>query len=283
MAPTVGQATIRPDDMTILQEIRQRGYPLPKTQSHYPEEISARQGNSLAQTLRNGGYRWNAGDGDTPVGEDGISSLSLPQAEFKILGPTRARRDGLKKWWVAEIRRMGVVGPLKDLDDVFEFLCAHENCAPREQLISESDANLEQVCAPDDSVTNGSSISLMVEIEAKRILLLGDSWAEDAVAALSPVGESIFDAVKISHHGSMHNTSPGLLKIVDSPHYFISTNGDGHEHPDFAVLKGIVDRPAKFRRTLHFNYVTPASSKLKNYRSHADFTVEEGQTDWISI
>jgi hypothetical protein len=65
----------------------------------------------------------------------------------------------------------------------------------------------------------------------------------------------------------------------------ISTNGEGHQHPDFAVLKAIVDRPATFRRTLHFNYSTAASRSLKAYRSKsgAAFLVEENQTDWVTI
>ncbi len=95
----------------------------------------------------------------------------------------------------------------------------------------------------------------------------------------------IFDAIKLSHHGSAHNTSPELLSLVDSEHFFISTNGEGHEHPDFAVLRAIVDRPAAFRRTLHFNYSTPASRRLRTYqsKSNTDFTVEEDKTDWVVL
>lgn len=286
MAPIKGEVSMRFDDLALLRDIRMRGFPLPDTTINLGQEISARQGNSLAQLLLKGGYRWNSSDGAPVIGEDGLVDLHLPHARIKVLGPTKERLDGLKKWWTAEIRRLGMIGSLEGLDDVFEFLCAHEEVDPGEQMLSASSgADLTQTHIPDNSVTNGSSISLIVEIEARRLLFLGDAWAEDIVAALRPNGPTIFDAIKIAHHGSARNTSPELLTLIDSSHFFISTNGDGHEHPDFAVLKAIVDRPSMFRRTLHFNYSTPASRKLKTYRSRsgADFVVDESQNDWVPL
>lgn len=276
---------MRPDDLALLTELRRRGYPPPAASNNSEQEISARQGNSLAQLLRDGGYQWNTQAGAVSIGGDGLADLCLPQANIKVLGPNKARLDSLKQWWTSEIRRLGMIGPLENLDDVFEFLCAHEVVDPSEQMLARSDSDLSASYFPDNSVTNGSSISLIVEIEDCRLLFLGDSWADDAVAALALNEPTLFDAVKISHHGSVRNTSSELLRLVDSPHFFISTNGDGHDHPDFAVLKAIVDRPAAFCRTLHFNYSTPASRRLKAYQTQtgADFVVEENQTDWVAI
>lgn len=285
MALTEGQTALRPDDLALLREIRLRGYPLPDAANNPGQEISARQGNSLAQLLRDGGYQWNTHDGAISIGGEGLVDLRLPHADIKILGPNKMRLEGLKKWWTSEIRQMGLVGALKDLDDVFEFLCAHEVVDPGEQLLASSDADLAAAYFPDKSITNGSSISMIVEIENRRLLFLGDSWADDIISSLGPNGPTIFDAIKIAHHGSLRNTSVDLLALVDSPHLFVSTNGDGHDHPDFAVLKAIVDRPAAFCRNLHFNYSTPASRRLKTYQSDggADFVVEENQTDWVAI
>lgn len=285
VAPSDGHTVMRPDDLALLREIRLRGYPLPDAINNSEQEISARQGNSLAELLREGGYRWNTHTGDITVGGEGLANLPLSQAKIKILGPNKARLDALKRWWISEIRRIGLIGSLENLDDVFEYLCAHEVVDPGEQLLSSSDTDLATTYVPDNSVTNGSSISLIVEIEGRQLLFLGDSWANDIVTALSPSGPTIFDAIKIAHHGSVRNTSPDLLALIDSPHFFISTNGDGHNHPDFAVLKAIVDRPSAFRRTLHFNYSTPASRRLKTYKSEAgaDFVVEENQTNWVTI
>lgn len=285
IAPTQGQAMMQRDDMAILREIRLRGYRLSDAANIPENEISARQGSSLTHLLRDGGYQWNGANGAVPIGGDGIVHLRLRQGQITILGPNQARLNALKEWWKLEIRRMGWVGSLDNLDDAFEYLCSHEVVDPGEHLLSASDADLGAVYVPDNSITNGSSISLVVEIEGQRMLFLGDSNADDTAAALATNGPSVFDAIKIAHHGSSRNTSPELLKLVDSPHFFISTNGEGHNHPDFAVLKAIVDRPAAFCRTLHFNYSTTASRKLRTYQSVAgsDFVVKEGETDWVSI
>jgi len=285
VSPTADQTAIRQDDLALLQDIRLQAYHQPEEASSLGQDISARQGVSLAQLLYEGGYQWNTQVGKTPIGEGGLVDLSLLQGHISILGPNKDRLDALKEWWVSEMRRMGWVGSLHDLDDAFEFVCLHEIVDPGEQLLASSEADLALAYVPDNSVTNGSSISLIVEVESRRLLFLGDSWANDIVAALAVDGPSIFDAVKISHHGSARNTSLELLTLVDSPHFFISTNGNGHDHPDFAVIKAIVDRPAKFCRTIHFNYSTPASQRLRSYKSAtgADFVVNEAETEWVTI
>lgn len=285
VAPPERQATMRGDDLALLRDIRLRGYPQPNAATNQAQAISARQGSSLAQLLRDGGYQWNTHAGTIPIGGNGLVDLRLAQGRITFLGPNQYRLDALKKWWMSEIRRRGFVGSLENLDDVFEYLCAHEVVDPGEQKLASSDADLSAAYVPDNSVTNGSSISFVSEIEGRQLLFLGDSWADDTTDALAANGPSIFDAVKIAHHGSVRNTSPELLKLVDSPHFFISTNGDGHDHPDFAVLKAIVDRPATFCRTLHFNYSTPASRKLRTYQSKAgaDFVIKEEEADWVAI
>lgn len=273
------QASLQAQDLALLKELRRRGF----SASGDEQEISARQGSSLSQSLLDGGYSWNTHTGLLSVGGIGLVELPLPNAKVKILGPSTARLDALKNWWISEIRRVGVVGPLEGLDDVFELLCAYEPDDPGAQLLSASD-DLATEYAPDKSVTNGSSISFVLEVDDQKFLFLGDSWAEDIVTALTADGFTVFDAIKISHHGSAHNTSPALLELIDSPHFFISTNGARHNHPDFSVLKAIADRPAKFLRTLHFNYSTPASQKLKKLQGeNARFRVEDGQSDWVKI
>jgi hypothetical protein len=281
----VEQAEVRSDDLALLGEIRSRGYPLPSAVENRAREISARQGSSLAQLLRDGGYRWNTRTGDIPVGEGGHASFSFPQASITVLGPTKERLDALRGWWISEIRRLGMVGPTEGLDDVFEYLSAYEMASPIEEELLASSEELASAHRPDISITNGSSISLIVEIDEHRLLFLGDAWPADTVRALERTGDSFFDAIKVSHHGSARNTCPNLLGLVDSPNYFISTNGDGHSHPDFAVLKAIVDRPSAFRRILHFNYSTPASRRLREYQSKhsSDFLVREDETGTVAV
>jgi hypothetical protein len=292
----MNDTVIRPADRLILDAINRRGHPaLAGNLSHGPKEISARQGSSLASLIQDGGYRWNAHDGATSIALERTPVFQLTGGKIRVIGPTQQRLDGLLKWWKGRLRQMGYNGPTGTgdvIDDAFELMCEHvgESAASRPVPVSDRGRKkLEDVYEPDISITNGSSIATIVELGGVRILMLADAWAEDVVQALRALqsnGDSmLFDAIKISHHGSLRNTSPDLLQIIDAPRYFISSNGNAHGHPDIEVLAAIVDRPASFSRTLYFNYPTPASALLRNHasRSGASFTVHDNATDWIEI
>ena len=290
----VKPAAIDPGDDALLGEIHRRGYPAPGPRGG--QEISARQGSTLAALLKSGAYMWNEGDGRPSVSCETSPAFSINgENSITIIGPPQARLLKLRSWWTSEIRRFGFVGVLDAndrLDDAFELLCAREQSdvvvAPSPIAFTES-SELQECYAIDDSITNGSSISLILESAGTRTLMLGDSWATDAVTALQRIRSGsaplIFDAIKVSHHGSLHNTSPALLELVDAPVFLISSNGEGHNHPDFPVLKAIVDRPAAFSREMIFNYSTPASQRLRAYSSAsgAAFTVRENFASWLPV
>lgn len=295
---TVAGGNTTSDDEDLLVEIRRRGYPVPVERTEEPVEISARQGSSLAALLLGGGYRWNNGNGTQSINSANTSLLKLqPDMQLRVIGPPVARLEQLHRLWIAELRRMGFsgrIGANDAFDDAFEFLCAFEDLrasvrAESAALSSSANRCLDEAYLADYSVTNGSSISMILEVGSSRLLFLGDSWAEDIETALRELPNAafpmIFDAVKVSHHGSLHNTSPALLELIDSPVFLISSSGERHSHPDLEVLKAIVDRPSDFHRHLHFNYTTPASQQMRHYtaRSGAVFTIYEGSSDWIEI
>jgi len=285
-------------DEDLLVEIRRRGYPMPVEPVVEPVEISARQGSSLAALLLRGGYHWNTGDGTRSINSTETSLFELrPDVRLRVIGPPVARFEQLHRLWIAELRQMGFAGRIganEAFDDAFEFLCAFEDLhagvkVEPTSLSFSSNRCLDEAYLADDSVTNGSSIALIVDAGSSRLLFLGDSWAEDIEAALRTLPDATFpmsfDAIKLSHHGSFHNTSPELLELIDSPVFLISSNGERHSHPDLEVLKAIVDRPSDFRRHLHFNYTTPASQQIRCYtaKSGAAFAIYENTSDWIEI
>lgn len=158
------------------------------------------------------------------------------------------------------------------------------------KTISTSNARrLEDVFVADTSPTNGSSIAVIVRSGSKKALFLGDAWAIDIVEQMKGLQNGtdpvIFDAIKVSHHGSLHNTNVELLSLIDAPIYLISSDGSRHGHPDFEVLAEIVDRPASFERKIYFNYETPTLTRLRAHvsRSGSKFSVEVVQNDWIHI
>jgi Metallo-beta-lactamase superfamily len=275
----------------VLEALRRRG--LGGTAE--PGPIGARQGSSLAKMLRQNGYRWNEGDGTTCISQD-QQPLALSEAvSVEVVGPTRARLEALRNVWLKEVAKLGYKGgeaATDLLDDAYEMWCANAPEAPPPQIrvVSASgNMRLADIYTPDQSPANGSSIAVIIKSAGVRALFLGDAWAEDTVASLRSgkpaTGSILFDAIKISHHGSCHNTSPELLATVDAPCFLISTDGRRHGHPDFEVLAEIVDRPAPFERRLIFNYETVGAARLRSHasRSGTPFSVHIADTNWISL
>lgn len=285
------------DDDRLINEIRRRGFTLSNESSRPDEEIGAKQGSSLAALLLKGGYAWNESIGRSAI-DSSTSELALrSNARVSVLGPKPERLEALREQWIAELQRLGLIGNVLEgerFDDAFEFLSAADKASMRTTFAEignsrNSGKPLREVYVPDSSLNNGSSIAVCIETPTSNVLFLGDSWAQDIEEAIERRAHKrlplVFDAIKISHHGSMRNTSCRLLSLVDSPIYLISTNGAKHDHPDLPVLHEIVDRPSAFVRHLHFSYSTPESRQIANYksRSGAAFVVHENSNDWIDI
>ena len=286
------------DDNDLLVEVCRRGFPPPSNPATEPAEISARQGSSLAALLLGGEYCWNSSNGDQSINACDASLYELNgEVQLRVISPTRTRLEQLREHWIGDLRRIGFTGKIGSsgaFDDAFEFLSAFDGAnvgknAKAVAISSTTNRCLDEIYLADDSVTNGSSIALIIEVGSSRILFLGDAWSEDIEAGLRLLPNAnfpmVFDAVKISHHGSFRNTSPALLKLIDSPVFLISSSGERHNHPDVEVLKAIVDRPSDFQRHLHFNYSTPASQYMHHHTttSGAEFAIHEGDSDWIEI
>lgn len=292
------KARLSRDDQDILNEICSRGFLLPQNSQSFNQEISARQGSSLAAYLLSGNYTWNNGDGWHSINSSIRKEFNINQeVKVIVLTPSNERLEGLRKKWFAELRRFGMVGKVNDnqmFDDAFEFLCSHEQS--RLEVESEeislkelTNKSLDDTYVADDSLNNSSSIAIIIKTPSSRMLFLGDAWAEDVVLAIRQWASEpfpiFFDLIKIAHHGSIRNTNIELLDLVDSPNFLFSTDGTQHNHPAYPVLKAIVDRPAKFVRNLHFNYATPATNQLKKYKqkSRADFIIHENNIGWITV
>ncbi len=280
-------------DRMVLEAIRRRGFQGIATSS--PNPISARQGSSLAKLLRQYGYTWNSGDGTSCISEGG-SPVFLPNnVSIHVIGPKAARLEELRDLWMREVRKLGHKGssqPSDLIDDAYEMWCAilpPPSVPQATPIAANSSRRLADVYTPDVSLPNGSSIALLIVKGNTRLLFLGDAWAEDVVDRLKlfqpTAAPLIFDAIKVSHHGSLHNTSMELLSIADSPCFLISSDGSRHGHPDFAVLAEIVDRPAPFKRHLFFNYETAASRQLESHTSKSGtaFSVHVAENDWIQV
>lgn len=280
-------------DQAVLEAIRRRGFP--NAVKGTPNPITARQGSSLAKLVNSNCYAWNAGDGTSSI-TTGTAPFALSgDTSVQVIGPTVERLEALRALWLKEAQKLGYNGTTQAtdlLDDAFEMLCAAipepATLSPK-TISARVNQRLAEVYTPDKSISNASSIALILSSGTARVLLLGDACAEDVVAELKKLQTEpthvIFDAIKVSHHGSLRNTSVEMLTIADSPCFLVSTNGTGHNHPDFEVLSEIVDRPASFQRHIYFNYETAASKRLRTHtsRSGAAFSIHVAEHDWIQM
>ena len=126
---------------------------------------------------------------------------------------------------------------------------------------------IDELAAKDTTRTvnlwNKASMAFMIQAEGKKILMLGDADADivaDSLEALIGKDSVIdIDLVKLSHHGSKHNISKRLLKMIRCNDYVISTNGGAINfcHPDRKTLALILrndNRDKEKEIRFYFNY-----------------------------
>lgn len=196
-----------------------------------------------------------------------------------LLSPNTEKLNKLSDKWLKELRKMKLSFSLSDeaiFDDAYEFSMVKQE----ETHVEETNISLKTrkndhksiddvILKPkkekkDDSVINGSSISLIIEYNEKQLLFLADSHPDIIVEGLSNLGNKHFDLIKISHHGSEKNTTHELAKLLNSNLFLISTNGKGkHSHPDFESLAKIIYHQKK-HKSLIFNYKTSTAQKIDN-------------------
>lgn len=93
----------------------------------------------------------------------------------------------------------------------------------------------------DRSITNKSSLSLIIEYQNNSVLFLGDSHEEDVISALNNNEISNFKAVKLSHHGSEKNTSSKLISLIGKTEYILCGDKSSHEHPNRKTISRILN------------------------------------------
>lgn len=98
----------------------------------------------------------------------------------------------------------------------------------------------------DLSPANEASIAFIWEHEGHRILFMGDANPNQVVKKIGDVYKDtpkpvLFDAIKISHHGSAHSTSKELVNVADSERYFVT--GGASARPSYQALSRIIIAP----------------------------------------
>lgn len=242
-------------------------------------DTGGKLGSRLAANLNFYGYNWNSYFGRQAVSHQKEPIQLNDEVKITVLSPTSNELEKLKKVWKRELKTKFPTIELNGdaiFDDAIECISLMQRPRHIQNLVKYTSTtnNLESMANmsfPEDvDEINASSITCIVEFNGKKLLFLGDTIPSVAAAQLRIIfGETKFpvhfDAIKLAHHGSAKNINKELLNIIDSEHYFISTNGNQYGHPDIeTIAKIIVRKTKKFTRNLYF---TNELSKLKFFEN----------------
>src|SRR5262249_30315172 len=131
-----------------------------------------------------------------------------------------------------------IVGPLKDQ---LEALQAEWDKFVKKKAAAPKDKVAEIASYLDKSVTNLSSIVVLVELDGKRILLTGDARGDFVLEGLKAAGALAgtlhLDVLKVPHHGSNRDVEVEFFEQVTADHYVISADGKfGNPDPDMLEM-----------------------------------------------
>ncbi|UVL11441.1 MBL fold metallo-hydrolase [Pseudomonas rhodesiae] len=199
-----------------------------------------------------------------------------------VLGPTVQRLKELKPEWDKEIK---IATQKKEQARSVSVLEPMGASLSLELPSAQSLKNLaKQKPLRDTKAANGSSIVLLLEYEDKKILLAGDSFAEDlveAVTQLSPERPLQLAAFKVPHHCSRGNISERLIATINCPNWLISTDGSRHKHPDDEGIASILHYGENTSVRLLFNVSSKYNSKWSRteWQSRFSYSTDYGSDE----
>lgn len=197
--------------------------------------------------------------------------------EFIILSPTpKIKMDLYQKWQSNNLSQNRNISISSKQDKYLETL-----------------EDLSKIpFSPDKSISddifNSSSIAVNLKCRDMSILLLADSRPEVICESLKSNGFSEsnplkVDYVKISHHGSLNNTSQEQLGLISSNNFIISTNGgtSTHKHPSRETIARIIFNSQKTNDciNIYFNYeIESLKQRVGDFIKDDDFK----DKNWIA-
>lgn len=213
------------------------------------ESIGYSEGTSLSYVLSSKRIKCNEIVSGKALYREICPSFDIGSLKFTLIGPVKNSLATLKRFWEEKLEERNIHPRIisKSFYDAFEQFTSSikTSIENNHQISSQKPSSIKDLAnipfVDDDSPTNKSSFSFLIEKDSKRILYLGDCDSEVVTSWLDQqeIDKIKVDIVKISHHGSKNNTSLVLLKRIDCSKYLISTNGKSHGHPDIETLARI--------------------------------------------
>lgn len=194
-----------------------------------------------------------------------LKKIELARSTFiKILGPSEENLIAVENLWkenmVAQNYTFRVANKIK-LTEAFEYQLSTVKMfysAERTQINELEDLAkyMGNLNAIDDSKTNASSISFILEHNGNKYLFLGDAIIDDLLLGYieSSVGTNYrFEAIKLPHHGSRYNITLDFIERYTAKEYYCLTNNERFGHPDIEVLSTIICKDSNFKKII-FDY-----------------------------
>jgi beta-lactamase superfamily II metal-dependent hydrolase len=222
------------------------------------------QGDRFSAAIRDANWSWNYKFGGKAVRlpDDGRPrAIALNGGlQLTLLSPDldklKTMRQAWDKWRTAEAAKQAEAERAKAMAAPAGLQAQGRRPMPSPLDVETLAAAKEQ---SDDEPPNGSSIAFIAEWQGKRVLLAGDAHTDMLVKGLRRLadvegGRYRLDLFKVSHHGSIGNTSRELLQTVDCHRFLLSTSGSRHGHPDPESIARILKFGSVGPKTLYFNY-----------------------------
>lgn len=180
-----------------------------------------------------GGAKWNAHFQKKAVKRPDagpLPAITLPgDLTLTLLGPTAEKLKDMIPVWEKECKKAGLDPTLPEAAPVAEPPGLESFGALNVDTLADTKF------VEDKGEPNGSSITLLLEHDGKRVLLGADAHPSTVIGALdllSGAGKKTeLTALKLPHHGSKNNINRELLERIKCRRYLFSSNGDHFQHP----------------------------------------------------
>lgn len=246
-------------DERMVENMKNVYHHLPVVIDMLEQKINAETSKSLAELIL-GNEKWKkVWRREYITDESSMVDLGDDMGKFIFLSPTKKALDDLDKeyrtlFWKTLYKQKKE--DYKKEETIYESLMRimeqEDNEGFDEEPVSSKvlDENALKFYADEKmkglSPANEASIAFIWEHEGHRILFMGDANPDQVVKKIGDVYKDtpkpvLFDAIKISHHGSAHSTSKELVSIADSERYFVT--GGANARPSYQALSRIIIAP----------------------------------------
>lgn len=212
---------------------------------HLSDQLGPVEGEILSGLIETRGLPWNKAFSGraTAIPDSGrLPETSLPGGmKLTLLGPMQQRLAELAPVWEEAVKEAGLVpGVPPQEPPPNDRLGRTDIWPPDVRELAEKKPSY------DKAEPNGSSITFVAEYDGGSCLFTGDCFSRDLTASVDrlcrerQIDALEISALKLSHHGSRHNTDSKLLYKLKCGRYLISTNGKTNRHPDFEALARVI-------------------------------------------